>query len=97
MDFAVPGNQWVKIKENEKRDRYLNLARELKTKKKAMEQEGYGDTNCNWRTWNNPQRGLKELKIGGRAEIHPNYSIVEVGQGTWGDLLLPRLQWKTIS
>ena len=30
MDFAVPANQRVKIKETEKRDKYLDLARELK-------------------------------------------------------------------
>ena len=30
MDFAVPVDHRVKIKENKKRDKYLNLARELK-------------------------------------------------------------------
>ena len=33
MDFAVPADHKVKIKENEKRDKYLDLARELKKKK----------------------------------------------------------------
>ena len=35
----------VKFKESEKKDKYLDLARELK---KTMEHEGNGDTNCNW-------------------------------------------------
>ena len=30
MDFAVPDNHKVKIKENEIRDKYLDLARELR-------------------------------------------------------------------
>ena len=32
------------IKESEKKDKYLDLARELK---KTIEHEGDGDTNCN--------------------------------------------------
>ena len=30
MDFVVPANQRMNIKENEKRDKYLELSRELK-------------------------------------------------------------------
>ena len=30
MDFAVPAENRVKLKESEKRDKYLDLARELK-------------------------------------------------------------------
>ena len=30
MDFAVPADHRVKLKENEKKDKYLDLARELK-------------------------------------------------------------------
>ena len=29
-DFAVPGDHRIKLKESEKRDKYLGLARELK-------------------------------------------------------------------
>ena len=36
----------VKQKESEKRDEYLDLAREMK---KIMEYESDGNTNCNWR------------------------------------------------
>ena len=42
MDFTVPADPRVKLKESEKRDKYLNLARELK---KTMEREGDGDHN----------------------------------------------------
>ena len=30
MDFAVPADLWIKLKENEKKDKYLDFARELK-------------------------------------------------------------------
>ena len=30
MDFTVPADHRVKLKENKKRDKYLDLARELK-------------------------------------------------------------------
>ena len=30
MDFAIPADHRVKLKESKKRDKYLNLARELK-------------------------------------------------------------------
>ena len=33
MDFAVPAGHKVKLKENEKKDKYLDFARELKKKK----------------------------------------------------------------
>ena len=48
MDFAVPVDHRVKLKESKKRGKYLALARELK--KKTMEHESEGDTTCNWRS-----------------------------------------------
>ena len=99
MDYAVPAVHWVKIKENENRDNYLNLARELK-KKKAVEHEGNSDTNYNWCTWNGPQRLGKEdgrVRNQRTSRNYPNYRIVEVGPNTErsdGDLLSLRLQWK---
>ena len=43
VDFAVPADHRGRIKESEKRDKYLNLAREVK---KTIEHEVDGDTNC---------------------------------------------------
>ena len=48
VDFAVPANHRIKLKECEKKDKYLDLARELK---KTMEDEGDNDTNCDWCFW----------------------------------------------
>ena len=44
MDFVVPADHRTKLKENEKKDEYLELVRELK---KTVEQESDRDTYCN--------------------------------------------------
>ena len=49
----------MKIKENEKRDKYLELAKE----KKVMQHESDGDNSCNWCTRNGLQRLGKETGI----------------------------------
>ena len=50
MDVA---DRCVKLSESEKRDKYLDLARELE---KTIEHESDGDTNCNWHTRCSHQR-----------------------------------------
>ena len=49
VDFAVPADRRIKLKECEKKDKYLDLAREVK---KTMEHAGGNYTNCNWCFWN---------------------------------------------
>ena len=49
VDFAVPADNRVKLKECEKKDKYLDLARELK---KTMEHACDNYTNGNWCIWN---------------------------------------------
>ena len=44
VDFAVPADHRVKLKENEKKDKNLDIARE----RKSLEHESDGDSNCNW-------------------------------------------------
>ena len=51
VDIAVPVYHRIKLKECEKRDKYIDLARELK-KKQTMEHAGDNHTNCNWCVWN---------------------------------------------
>ena len=46
VNFAVPADHRIKLKECEKTDKYLDLARELK--KKTVEHAGDYYTNCNW-------------------------------------------------
>ena len=65
------------------KDKYLDLARELK---KTMEHKSDGDTNYNWCAWYIHQRiitetGGLENKWTSRRD-HPNCIIVEIGQNT---------------
>ena len=48
VDLAVPAVHRIKLKDCEKKDKYLDLARELK---KTMEHEGDNCTNCDWCFW----------------------------------------------
>ena len=69
-------------KENEKRDKYWDLARELK---KTTEYESDGDANYISRTWNGRQRlgkGNGRVGIQRTNRDHPNYSIVMMDQNT---------------
>ena len=45
IDFAVPVDHRINLKESEKKDEYLDLARELK---KAVEHESNDCDNCDW-------------------------------------------------
>ena len=54
MDFAVPSDHRIKLKNCEKKDKYLGLARELKKKWNMNEGDNY--TNCDWCFWYSYQR-----------------------------------------
>ena len=45
IDFALPADNRIKLKESEKKDKYLDLAMEGK---KTMEYDGDDYTNCDW-------------------------------------------------
>ena len=68
VDFAIPADHYVKIKENEKKDKYLDLARKLK--KKTVKYEDNSDTNCRWCRMVPKvlERRLKDLEIKGKIE-----------------------------
>ena len=51
VDFAVEADHRVQLKEREKSDKYLDLARE---QKKFIEHGSNGDTNGKWCARNNP-------------------------------------------
>ena len=48
VDFAVPDDHRIKLKECEKKDKYLDFARELN---KTVEHESDNYTNCDWCFW----------------------------------------------
>ena len=60
-DFAVSADHKVKLKESEKKDKYLDLARELK--RKTMEHESDGVTNSNWYARYSHQKMVKGMEI----------------------------------
>ena len=79
MDFAVSADHWVKLKESEMKNKYQDLAWELK---KTVEHEIDGYTNCNWCPWYSHQRiGSRTGELGNKRTNgdHPNYSIKEIG------------------
>ena len=51
VDFGVPAEPWARLKESEKRYKYIDLATEIK---ETVEHEGDSDTNSNWCTRYNP-------------------------------------------
>ena len=82
LDLVVSADHWVKLKESEKKDKYLDLARELE---KTMEHESDGDTNCNWYARYIHQRTDKGTgRLGNKrtSRDHPNDSIIKIGQHT---------------
>ena len=73
----------MKLKECEKKDKYLDLATELK--KKTVEYAGDNYTNCNWCVWNSNERitkGTRGLGSWRTSGDYPNDSIIENGQNT---------------
>ena len=71
------------MKESEKKDKYLDFAREIK--KKCTVPESDGETNCGWSICNNPQRigkGTLIFEDKRTRRDHPDYSIFKIGQNT---------------
>ena len=82
VDFAVPADHRLKLKEGEKKDIKLELARELK---KSVEHENDDCNNYNWCSWYNHKRigtgtgGLGNNRTSGDL---PKYCIIEIDQNT---------------
>ena len=78
VDFAVLVDHRVKIKEIEKRDKYLNVARELKNHGTRR----CNDITCCWFARNNPLKlgkGTRRFEIRGIGE-QSDYIIIKIGQ-----------------
>ena len=88
VDFAVLVDHKVKIKENEKIDKYLDLTRELK-KVAEHYSDGDGDTNRSWCIWNGP-RGAGKNKTGrtenqskGPTRLYSIDNLLEYFEESW--------------
>ena len=102
VDFAVPADHRVKLKECEKKDKYLHLARELKklwNMKVTIVPIVIGAFET---VTKGLLKGLEDLEVGGRVETIQTTASLRMARilrrvlETWGDLLSLRLQWKTI-
>ena len=103
VDFTVPAEHRVKLRENDKKDKYLDLARELK---KTVEHKSDAYTNWYWRFWYSHQRtGKRTWGLGnkGTSGDHQNYYIIEISQNAEKSLAVTpvkghqlTLMWKTL-
>ena len=103
VDFTVPADYRIKLKECEKRDKYLDLARELKklwNMKVTIIPIVIGAFGT---VTKGLLKGLEDLEDGCRMETIQTTALLKTAWilrrvlETWGDLLSLNLQWKTIS
>ena len=99
VDFAVLADHWVKLKESEKKDKYLDLGRELK---KLWNMKGtvilivIGALGT---VTKGLVQGQKDLEIKGQVKIIQTTASARILRRvlkTWGDFLSHKLQWETI-
>ena len=93
VDFAVPANHRIKLKECEKKDKYLDLARELKkiwNMKVTIITIVIGAFGA---VTKGLLKGLNGLEVGGRVETIQTTALLRTARilkrvlETWGDLL----------
>ena len=103
VDFAVPADHRIKLKECEKKDKYHDLARELNklwTMKVTIISIVIGAFGT---VTKGLLKGLEDLEVGGRVETIQKTALLRTARilrrvlETWGDLLSFKPQWKTIS
>ena len=92
VDFVVPADHRIELKESVKRDRYLDLDRKLKKdmKVKVIVSGALGT---------NPQRigkGTRIYRNQTTSKDHSDYNIIMIPE-IWWDLQSLKLQWETIS
>ena len=103
FDFAVPADHRINLKESEKNDKFLDLARELKKLKKMKVTIVPIVIGALGTITKGLLKGLEDLDFGGRVETIQTTALLRTTRilrrvlGTWGDLLSLKLQWKTIS
>ena len=101
VDFALPADHIINLKECEKKAKYLDLVRELKklwNMKVTIVPIVSGALGT---ITKGLFKGLEDLEVGGRVEIIQTTELLKTARilrrvlETWGDLLSLRLQWKT--
>ena len=102
VDFAVPADHKIKLKECEKRDKYLDLAKELKklwNMKVTIIPIMIGAFGT---VTKGLLKGLEDLEVSGQVETIETMALLKTDRilrrvlETRGDLLSLNLWWKTI-
>ena len=102
-NFTVPGDHWVKLKESENRDKYLDLARELKKLRNIKVTVISIVIDTLGTVAKGLIQGLEDLEIRRREETNQtpalfrSTKILRRALDTWRDLLSIKLQWETIN
>ena len=103
LDIAVPADHRINLKECANKDKYLDLARELKKQwnmKVTIVPIVIGELGT---ITKGLLKGLDDLEVGGRVETIQTTALLKTARilrrvlETRGDLLSFKLQWKTIS
>ena len=103
VDFAVLADHRIKLKEYEKKDKYLDIARELKklwNMKVTILPIVIGAFGA---VTKGLLKGLEDLEVGRQVETIQTTTLLRTARilrrvlETWGDLLSLKLQWKAIS
>ena len=103
VDFAVPADHRIKLKECEKKDKYLDFARELKNLWNMRVTIVPIVIGAFGTVTKGLLKGLEDLEVGGRVETIQTTAFLKTARiqrrilETWGDLLSLKLQRKTIS
>ena len=100
VDFAVPAEHRIKLKECEKRNKYLDFARELKKLRNMLVTIIPIVIGAFGTVTKGLLKGLEDLEAGGRVDtiqttaLWRTARILRIVLETWGDLLSLRLQEK---
>ena len=103
MDFAVLADHRIKLKECEKKDKYLDLARELKKLWNMTVTIIPIVIGAFGAVTKGLLKELENFEVGGREETIQTTALLKTAiilrrvLETWGNLLSLKLQWKTIS
>ena len=104
LDFVVLADFKVRLKEREKSDEYLDLAKELKKKLWNMKVTVIMiEISAPGTVIKGMLQELEDMEIKGRVEVIQNTALLRSARiprkvlVTWGDLLSFRLQRKTVS
>ena len=96
-------DHWINLKESEKKDKYLDLARELKNRwniKLTIVPIVIGVLGT---ITKGLLKGLEDLEVGGRVEIIQTTALLRTARilrrvlETWEDFMSLKLKWKTVS